>query len=398
MYIRPGRIVIAVLLSLVIGVISGQPRSDSVPPLLLKDELAPISAIAGQEIVVGRVPGAVVEIGQHGTILYRDAFGSRMSPLGRTAMTPDTIFDLASLTKVVATSVAIMQLRESNKIELDAPVARYWPAFGRSGKESITVRELLTHFSGLPADLNLSRSWQGYTAALRMIEDQKPLDGPGMHYRYSDVNFEVLGELVRRISGVSLDAYCRTRIFEPLGMAETSFKPPPSELSRIAPTTYTRGIIHVGEVHDPTAARMGGVAGHAGLFSTADDLAIFAQMMLSGGTWRGNRILSKRSVEEMTSVESPSGAMHLRGLGWDLGAPLRSSQNDSARIGSYGHTGFTGTMLWIDPTSTTFVIVLSNRTYLKVGDAAPLRQQILDLISNRLGPADGEYALRNSPR
>ena len=381
-----------------LAAVSGKSRSAGVPPPLLKNELALIRAIASREIQAGRVPGAVVEIGQGGSVVYRDAFGYRMNPPGRSAMTPDTIFDLASLTKVVATSVAIMQLRESNKIELDAPVAQYWRAFGRNGKESITVRDLLTHYSGLAADLNLGPSWQGYDAALRMIEDQKPLDEPGTHYRYSDINFEALGELVHRISGLSLDEYCRKFIFEPLGMAETSFRPPVSERNRIAPTGYAGGKLRVGEVHDPTAARMGGVAGHAGLFSTADDLAIFAQMMLDGGTWRGIRILSRRSIIEMTDVESPAGAMHLRGLGWDLGTPLRSNRDHAAPIGSYGQTGFTGTMLWIDPTSTTFVIILSNRTYLtRVGDAGPLRQQILDLVSGLLGPLDEERRMAHSP-
>ena len=184
------------------------------------------------------------------------------------------------------------------------------------------MRHLLTHYSGLAPDLKLDRRWSGYGTALMMIEAEKPHYPPGTHYRYSDINFEALGELVRRVSGLPLDVYCRARIFSPLGMTDTSFKPPASKDGRIAPTAYRESRVRVGEVHDPTAARMGGVAGHAGLFSSADDLAIFAQMMLNGGSWRGIRILSPHSIDEMTSVESPAGATRLRGLGWDLGAPF----------------------------------------------------------------------------
>ncbi len=348
--------------------------------------LAPIDDIVSDEIKAGRIPGAVIEIGQRGGITYRRAFGDREIQPERRPMTPDTIFDLASLTKVVATSVAIMQLQERHKIDLDAPITRYWPAFGRDGKGTITVHELLTHYSGLPADLNLAPRWVGYSTALRMIEAERPIDPPGARYRYSDINFEVLGELVRRVSGLGLDIYCERYIFNPLGMVDTFFKPSAAERARIAPTAYAGGRLYLGEVNDPTSERMGGVAGHAGLFSTADDLALFAEMMLNRGGWRQVRVLSERSVDEMTSVESPRSAKRLRGLGWDLAAPFCSDRNGTAETGSYGHTGFTGTMIWIDPASESFVIILTNRTYPgATGDAGPLRQRIVDLISNSLG-------------
>ena len=170
-------------------------------------------------------------------------------------------------------------------------------------------------------------------------------------------------------------------------MTDTFFKPPAADRTRIAPTGYTGGRLHLGEVHDPSAARMGGVAGHAGLFSTADDLAIFAQMMLNRGNWQGIQILSQHSVDEMTDIESPADAAHLRGLGWDLTAPFCSDRDQVAQVGSYSHTGFTGTMIWVDPGSGSYVIILTNRTYPSgAGDAGPLRQQLVHLISNSLGP------------
>jgi serine-type D-Ala-D-Ala carboxypeptidase len=392
---------IAALLSLqiLVGAVAlSQSRPVESTALLSEDGLAPINDIVPREIEARRIPGAVVEIGQGGRLVYRRAFGDLEVIPEHLATMPDTIFDLASLTKVVATTVAIMQLREGHQIDLTAPVARYWPAFGRNGKGSITVRQLLTHYSGLAADLNLDRRWSGYSTALRMIEAAKPINPPGTHYRYSDINFEALGELVRRVSGLPLDVYCHTRIFSPLGMADTSFKPPASERSRIAPTGYAEGRLRVGEVDDPTAARMGGVAGHAGLFSTAADLAKFAQMMLNGGSWRGIRILSQRSVDEMTNVESPAGAARLRGLGWDLGAAFDPGPEQLRQMHSYGHTGFTGTLLWIDPGSATYVIILSNRTYPNdAGDAAPLRQQILELVSNRLESSGDNGAISRMP-
>ena len=358
----------------------------------------PIAAIVNAEIEAGRIPGAVVEIGQGEGVVYRGAFGYRELEPRRVAMTPDTIFDLASLTKPVATAVAIMQLSERGRLELDAPAARYWPAFGRNGKDRITIRDLLTHYSGLRADLDLSHEWKGRAAALGMIEARPPQYPPGTHYQYSDINFEVLGEIVRRVSGLTLDTYCRTRIFGPLGMRNTAFRPPPEWRGRTAPTLDVDGKLRLGLVHDPTAERMGGVAGHAGLFSTADDLAIFARMLLDGGRSGKSRILAARSIAEMTALQSPPGAAHPRGLGWDLAAPMASNREQLLPVGSYGHTGFTGTMLWIDPSASTYVIVLTNRTYPDgAGDAGPLRKKVLGLVSDRLGPVTEAQVLADEP-
>jgi len=352
---------------------------------LRESDLEPIGNIVRAQIQAGRIPGAVVVVGGSDGVLYRHAFGYRELAPQRIAMTPDTIFDLASLTKAVATSIAVMQLDERGKLELDAPVARYWPAFGSNGKEPITVRQLMTHYSGLAADLDLANQWSGYNTALEMIIAGKPLYPPGTHYAYSDVNFEALGEVVRRVSGMQLDAYCAANIFAPLGMTDTEFRPPASDRVRIAPTLFVDGHLRLGEVHDPTAARMGGVSGHAGLFSTADDLAVFARMLLNGGRWRGVRILTSRSINEMTIPQSPTGAPHLRGLGWDVAAPLGSNRDQLSPVGSFGHTGFTGTMLWIDPVSKTFVVILTNRTYPDGnGNAGTLRKEILALVSEHM--------------
>ena len=369
------------------------------PAKLHESDLRQISTIVDSEIQAHRIVGAVVEVGQDGRIAYRRAFGYRELEPERAAMRPDTIFDLASLTKPVATAVAIMQLHERGKIDLDAPVARYWPEFARNGKGAITIRELMTHYSGLAPDLDLRRDWRGYTTAIGMIENARPTYPPGADYEYSDINFEALGEVVRRVSGVPLDSYCRRNIFAPIGMTDTAFNPPGREDDRIAPTEDVFNGPAVGRVNDPTAARMGGVAGHAGLFSTADDLAKFADMLLHGGSANGVSILSPDSVEEMTIPESPANRGRLRGLGWDLGAPLCVNREQLLPVGSYGHLGFTGTMLWVDPISRVYFIILTNRTYPDGrGDAGPLRRAISTLISEHLGTLSENLVAEERPR
>jgi len=384
------RLIAALAFQLLAAIAVLSASADSASPARLREaDLRQIDTIVQSEIEAGRIHGAVVQIGQGNQSVYRRAFGYRELEPRRVAMTSDTIFDLASLTKPVATAVAVMQLRERGSIDLDAPAATYWPAFARNGKERITIRQLMTHYSGLAPDLDLRRKWTGYPTAMKMIEDAKPLHPPGTHYEYSDINFEALGEVVRRVAKLPLDEYCRINIFTPLGMTATGFRPSARELDRIAPTEYVGGKLRIGEVHDPTAARMGGIAGHAGLFSTANDLAIFARMLLDGGRAGAVTILSPRSIDEMTIPQSPADAVdasHLRGLGWDLGAPLCANREQLLPVGSYGHFGFTGTMLWIDPVSSTYAIILTNRTYPSgAGDAGPLRREIVTLISDHLG-------------
>jgi uncharacterized protein YbbC (DUF1343 family) len=368
------------------AVAPAQSQNQSVT-VLAAENLAAIDQAVQQEIGAGRIGGAVVLIGNREDNIYRQAFGYRAKDV---PMTADTIFDLASLTKAVATTTAIMQLAERGKLALDDPAARYWHAFGRNGKSRITVRQLLTHYSGLRADLDLKAGWSGYQKALRLIALEKPVSPPGTNYLYSDINFEVLGELVRRISAEPLDAYCARHIFKPSGMKDTGFAP--SDAERVAPTGYIAGKLRQGEVHDPTAYRMGGVAGHAGLFSTADDLAVFARSLLNSE--KQPSILSPATVEEMSLPRSPSGGAKLRGLGWDVGPPLALNRDALPQVGSYGHTGYTGTMLWIDPVSRLYVVVLTNRLYPDGrGDAGPLRKAVLQAVSTASGPLTGSQVL-----
>ncbi|MFB3923337.1 MAG: exo-beta-N-acetylmuramidase NamZ domain-containing protein [Terriglobia bacterium] len=351
-----------------------------------EEQLANIDFVVQEAIKAGKCPGAVVLVGHRGKVVYRRGFGERSLVPHRALMTTDTIFDLASLTKVIATTTAVMQLVEQGRIRLLDPVTEYWPEFNTRGKDVITVRELLTHFSGLRPDLDLKPEWSGYDTAMQRILAEEPVAVPGTRFIYSDINFETLGEIVRRVSGEPLDVYCAEHIFRPLGMKDTNFRPPASQYERIAPTEQWNGRMLLGEVHDPTARFMGGVAGHAGLFSTADDLSIFAQMLLDGGTYLGTRVLSPLSVEKMTAPQSPPGKIAVRGLGWDLDSPYASTRGEFFPLGSYGHTGWTGTSIWIDPVSKTYVIVLSNRVHPDGrGDVVSLRARVSTIVAASLG-------------
>ena len=308
------------------------------------------------EIANGKVPGAVVVLGIGDRIVVRQAYGNRSVMPSVQPATLDTIYDAASLTKVMATSVAIMQLVERGQIDLDRPAAAYWPAFAANGKGDITVRQLMTHYASLPAGIP-TRAWSGTEGALDAIVALKPLAPAGTRFVYSDVDFIVLGEIVRRVSGQPLDAYAAKRIFEPLGMRDTAFRPSVPR-DRIAPADVEGGELRWGEVQDPIAYRMGGVAGHAGAFTTADDLTKFAQMMLGGG-----KGVLKPAGRAMTQPQSPPGGSALRGLGWDIDSPYAVWLAPSFSTQSYGHTGYTGTAIWIDPSTRTFLIVLTNRLH-----------------------------------
>jgi uncharacterized protein YbbC (DUF1343 family)/CubicO group peptidase (beta-lactamase class C family) len=355
----------------------GVPKSPS--------RLAAIAPAVDQAIRAGKAPGAVVLVGHQGRVVYRRAFGYRALVPRKVPMTTATIFDLASLTKVVATTTAVMQLVEQGKIRLEEPAADYWPEFKANGKDDITVRELMTHYSGLRPDLDLKPEWSGYETAMKMIVAESPIVPPGTRFIYSDINYETLGELVRRVSGETLDVYCARHIFGPLAMRDTMFKPPAGLRRRIAPTQYqheTKGRMRWGEVHDPTAYNMGGVAGHAGLFSTAADLSVFAQMLLNGGTWRGARILSTQTVDKMSTPQTPFGKMVVRGLGWDIDSPFSSNRGDLFPIGSFGHTGFTGTSIWIDPFSQTYIILLTNSVHpVGEGNVVALRAEVSNVVA-----------------
>lgn len=367
-----------------IGAVAAAPSPGAVMPDVAgaaTPRLAAIDRVVEDEIRAGHVPGAVVLVGDRDGVLYRRAFGARTLQPARQPMTADTIFDLASLTKVLATTTAVMQLVEAGRITLDEPLARYWPAFGQGGKAGITVRQLLTHSSGLRPDLDLSRAWSGAAAALALVEQERPLTAPGTRVVYSDINFIALGELVRRVSGEPLDVYAARHIFGPLGMGDTGFAPPPAARSRIAPTDVQQGALRWGAVQDPTAYRMQGVAGHAGLFGTADDLSRFAQMLLGGGALHGQRILSAASVLRMTLAQRLPGGVQ-RGLGWDIASPYAGGQDVAFGPQSFGHTGYSGTSLWIDPKRGWYLIILTSRLHPDDrGDARPLRRRLSALVA-----------------
>ncbi len=344
--------------------------------------LPTVDAVIREAISDGSIPGAVLIVGHDGKVIYRKAYGHRALEPRREPMTVDTIFDIASLTKVVATTPAVMQLFEQGKIRLNDPVAKYIPDFGQNGKQDITIRQLLTHYSGLAPDLDLKTTWEGKDTAYRMAYAEILADPPGSKFSYSDINFIVLGELIEKVSGEPLDEYCARHIFAPLKMTHTRFLPAASWRFKIAPTQYDENEHMLrGIVHDPTARRMGGIAGHAGLFSTADDLAKFAQALLDGG----DGILSSLSVEKMTTPQQPPQAPVLRGFGWDIDSPYSTNRGDLLPIGSYGHTGFTGTSVWIDPTTRSYIILLTNAVHPRGnGSAIALRSKVATAVAAAL--------------
>ena len=355
--------------------------------------LGGVDSVIQQAVADGTIPGAVLVVGHDRAVVYRKAYGSRALEPRREPMTLDTVFDLASLTKVIATTTAVMQLVEQGKVRMNDPVAKYLPEFVQNGKDDITVRQLLTHYSGLEPDLDLKEPWEGKDTAYRMAFAETPQQAPGSGFVYSDINFITLGALVERVSGETLDGYTTKHVFAPLKMTRTRYVPPAAWRAKIAPTQYDeKEHMLRGEVHDPTARRMGGVAGHAGLFSTADDLAKFAQALLSGG----GGILSPAAVAKMTSPEQPPAAPVLRGFGWDIDSPFSSNRGDLLPVGSFGHTGFTGTSVWIDPTTQTYIILLTNVVHPRgKGNAIALRSKVATEVAAALtlNPSEQE-ALR----
>lgn len=337
-----------------------------------KDVLDKMGAEIRLAIADGRLPGGVVWLERQG-VAYHAAFGQRAVEPGPEVMTEDTIFDAASLTKVLATTPAVMLLIETGKIELDAPVAKYLPEFTGAGKEAVTIRHLLTHTSGTNPGIS-TKGWDSYASGIARACSASLNGTPGELVRYSDVNFILLGEIVQRISGQSLAEYCAVQFFRPLGMKDTQFLPTKEVGARIAPTTrdVARGI-----VHDPTSRQLGGVAGHAGLFTTAADVARYCRMLLQGGELDGVRVLKVETVQLMTSVQTPKRVPTRRGLGWDIDTGYSGPRGKWFPLGSYGHTGWTGGSLWIDPFSETFVIFLSNRNHpTEDGNVLPLRRTL----------------------
>ena len=346
-----------------------------------------VDGVITRAIAAKKLPGAVLLAGHGGRVVYERAYGDRAVEPVVEAMTTDTIFDMASLTKCLVTATAVMQFYEQGKLGLDDPVARYLPEFGVNGKQAVTIRELLTHFSGLPPDVPLVDAWSGREEGVRRAMESK-LDAPaGSTFRYSDVNFITLGVLVERLSGEPLEGYAERHIFAPIGMRETRYRPSASLVGRIAPTAHNDDgpmaddTLLRGTVHDPTTRRMGGVAGQAGVFSTAHDTGLFAQALLDRLAGRPSAFpLKQATLELMTTPQQPGHVpgdlkatvagsavtfpsrkgREVRGLGWDLDSSYSRPRGEVFPIGSFGHTGFTGTSMWMDPASDTYVVLLSN--------------------------------------
>ena len=364
-------------------------------------EWAAVDQLIEDAMKARQAPGAVVLVGRGDKILFEKAYGFRATVPAEELMTLDTVFDLASLTKVVATTTAVMTLIEQGRLRLNDPVALHVPGFERHGKGGITIRHLMTHVSGLRPDVDLGDAWNGYDAAIELAKDEVPTGAPGEQFVYSDINYFLLGDIVTRITGQSLDAYTRRAVFEPLGMRDTGFNPAAALLPRIAPTERCapadawpckrpeaaplRGV-----VHDPTARRMGGIAGHAGLFSTARDLSRFARALIDGGQLGGARILSAATVARMVVPQALPANAGTRGLGWDIDTSFSGNRGDLFPIGSYGHTGFTGTSIWIDPSSKSYVIFLSSRLHPDgTGDVTALRGRVATVAAAALSVPEG---------
>jgi len=322
--------------------------------------LASIDRVVMRGINAGGYPGASVVVGRNGYAVYQKGFGK----LGWTANSPRvtadrSIYDLASLSKVVGTTTAAMLLFDQGRLDLEAPVSTYLPAFSGGWKDSVTVRQLLTHRSGLPAGRDLWRIARTPDEARAAVLSTNLECKPGQCYIYSDLGADVLGFVIEAIAGESLDVFLHDKVFEPLGMNDTFYRPSDSLTYRIAPTEIAppRGYPLQGEVHDENAYALGGVAGHAGLFSTAADLSIFAQMMLNGGVFNGVRVLSDTTVALFTRR-----AAGTRALGWDT-ADGDGGSGKFLDSHAYGHTGYTGTSIWIDPERQMFVLLLTNRVH-----------------------------------
>jgi uncharacterized protein YbbC (DUF1343 family)/CubicO group peptidase (beta-lactamase class C family) len=413
-------------------------KSAAAPPAaVVADRLQRIDEVITADIAARKVRGAVVIVGQRDRVLYRKVFGDRAVEPSREAMTFDTIFDAASLTKVVATTTSAMILIEEGRLRLNDRVADYIPGFERYGKQSITIRHLMTHMSGLRPDVDWSYDWVGYDKAIELAIDEVPTSAPNERFVYSDINYFLLGHIISKIAGKPLNEFAATRIFEPLGMKDTMFLPPASLRLRIAPTercpppflsmesrdvkaaalydpcispsassgsspdagtgtgtTAKPGAVAErpmirGVVHDPTSRRMGGVAGHAGLFTTADDLATFCRMLLNGGEvevdGRDVRILSPLGVARLMAPSTPGSERNVRGLGWDMDSSFSANRGELLPLGSIGHTGFTGTSVWMDPQTGAYVVFMSSRLHPDgKGDVTPLRARVATIAAAAL--------------
>ncbi len=374
-----------------------------------QSKIARIDTAIAKDIADKKLPGAVVVVGHKGRIVLRKAYGNRALVPAVEPMTIDTVFDAASLTKVVATTTSIMVLVERGDLRLSDTVGKYIPEIEDETAKRITIQQLLTHTSGYAPDFDLKEKWTGRDGMLQALYKEKLRNVPGTRFVYSDIGFIVLAEILQRTTGRTVADFAFSEIFVPAAMKGSRFRScansindcfKSENLGRFAPTENVRGQqnylgsqfegdeksgnqILRGWVHDPTASRMFGIAGHAGLFSTADDLARYCQMILNGGVLDGKRIVSEQTVAKMTSPNVVSEAGDTRGLGWDMNTSFSSNRGELFPLGSFGHTGFTGTGIWIDPVSQTFVVFLSNRVHPDgKGDVGPLRARVSTIAAS----------------
>lgn len=347
-------------------------------------QLDGIDALVSEALAQNKLPGCVVVVGRRSGVVYQKALGARALLPAREAMSLDTVFDLASLTKPLATAASIMVLVEQGKLDLDEKTSHYLPWFASHGKAGITVRQLLTHVSGLPAETPVGDYSLGRANAMKRIAAVVPKAAPGAKLIYSDLGYLILEELIRQVTGQDLSSFATAALYRPLGMIETGFLPPAAWRARTAPTEMRGEAWMRGEVHDPRAFRLGGIAGHAGLFSTARDLAIFARMILGAGEVDGKRVLAAATVAKMLAPHDVPGG--IRALGWDMQTGYSSNRGTSFSRRAVGHGGYTGTSLWIDPELDVFVLFLSNRVHPDgKGQVNPLAGAIGTRVGKLLG-------------
>ncbi len=369
-----------------------------VPALAAATDFTAVDEALRDAVASGEIPGAVVLVGRGDQILYLEAYGHReVDPVFR-PMTTDTIFDIASLTKPFGTALAVMSLVERGRVKLDAPLGRYLKEFRGRAFEHVTIRRILTHTAGLPAVPALGHAPIRFPQAARVLA-RKPLDyPPGTGFQYSDEGFILLAEMVRRVSGQPLDRYLGALLFRPLGLRDTMFRPPASLRDRIAPTQWANGHLLQGEVHDPRARQLGGVAGHAGMFSTALDLARICRLLVDGGALAGRRIFKPATIELMWS---PSPGAETRGLGWDISSGFSHTMAPFFPAGSVGHTGFTGTAVWIDPPTRSYMLILTNRVHPNGGGAAriqELRRRVAAAVGSEIFDGPPVVPVATTPR
>lgn len=354
--------------------------------------IATIDLLMERAISNNLIAGGVVVIGNHAGILSSAARGRLSDRPDAPLLNEQTIFDLASLTKVIATTPAVMKLLDEGCISLQDPLTHWFPEFKGSELENVTILHLLTHTSGL-TDFEMSTD-QAMKTAIQKAAAEKNRPQPGSSFNYADINFILLGELVHRVSGKTLDAFCAEELFAPLVATETMFLPTPNLADRIAPTLG----ISSGTVQDRNARLLGSVAGHAGLFSSAQDLARFARLMLAGGSLDGRRILSEQAVKQMTSPLSCQNGAVVRGLGWDMNSPYSAPKGRLFSEASFGHTGYSGSSIWIDPKQNLFVVLLTNRlNYQNIRRFNQLRSDISTIAAAEFGKPGDHQQLTAPP-